>query len=279
MTSHDVVSRARRQLGTRRVGHAGTLDPMATGVLVLGVDRATRLLGHLALHDKSYDATIRLGASTVTDDVEGDVLTVASAAARQAISDHQVQAALHAMTGTIRQRPSSVSAIKVAGRRAYDRVRAGEEVELPEREVEITEILLSKISRDADGIDVHVSVTCSTGTYIRAIARDLGQALQVGGHLTSLRRTRVGPFQIQESVGIDDIAAGVRSMDVVAPRCFPVVVLDHGQADNARHGRPQIWPGSPAPGTYALVDVAGRLLALGQPDGSKVKYLAVFATD
>lgn len=279
MTSHDVVSRARRQLGTRRVGHAGTLDPMATGVLVLGVDRATRLLGHLALHDKSYDATIRLGASTVTDDVDGDVVTVAEPDALRSISNEQVQSALLAMIGTIRQRPSSVSAIKVDGRRAYDRVRAGEDVELPEREVEIAEILVSGFSRDLAGIDVDVSVTCSTGTYIRAIARDLGQALRVGGHLTSLRRTRVGPFHLQEAVGIDDIASGLHSMDEIASRCFPVVVLDSRQAADARHGRAQMWPGAPVPGPHALVDDAGKLLALGQSEGMSMKYVAVFATD
>ena len=285
MTSHDVVSRARRQLGTRRVGHAGTLDPMATGVLVLGVDRATRLLGHLALHDKSYDATIRLGASTVTDDREGDVIASASREELEEISDDRVHAVLLAMTGVIRQRPSSVSAIKVDGRRAYDRVRAGEDVELPDREVEITDILVSKITRDTGWIDVDVSVTCSTGTYIRAIARDLGQALHVGGHLTSLRRTRVGPFHLQESVGIDDIASGLRSMEDVAPRCFPVVVLNERQADDARHGRPQTWPGLLSPGPHALIDEAGTLVALGQGhdqgegDGTTLKYMAVFATD
>ena len=289
MTSHDVVSRARRQLGTRRVGHAGTLDPMATGVLVLGVDRATRLLGHLALHDKSYDATIRLGASTVTDDREGVVIASASRDALEGIADDRLHSVLLGMTGVIRQRPSSVSAIKVDGRRAYDRVRAGEDVELPEREVEVTEILVSQISRGADWIDVDVSVTCSTGTYIRAIARDLGRTLDVGGHLTVLRRTRVGPFHLQESVGIDDIASGLRAMEEVAPRCFPVVVLNEHQADDARHGRPQMWPGGQTPGPHALVDEAGTLVALGQGhaqgqaqgdgDGTTLKYLAVFATD
>jgi tRNA pseudouridine55 synthase len=252
---------------------------MATGVLVLGVDRATRLLGHLALHDKSYDATIRLGASTVTDDREGEIIAVASQEECEAISNDHVYAALRTLTGRIHQRPSSVSAIKVDGRRAYDLVRSGEEVELPEREVEITEIVIAAISRDAAGIDVDVSVTCSTGTYIRAIARDLGHMLHVGGHLTSLRRTRVGPFKLQESVGIDHIASGLRSMDDIAPRCFPVVVLDVRQADDARHGRPQMWPGDSSPGPYALVDEAGTLIALGHREGAMLKYAAVFATD
>lgn len=283
MTSHDVVSRARRQLGTRRVGHAGTLDPMATGVLVLGVDRATRLLGHLALHDKSYDATIRLGAATITDDAEGEVMVSASAEALQAVTQSDVEGGLTTMIGRIRQRPSAVSAIKVDGRRSYDRVRAGESVELPEREVEVTQIVVGNVRRSADGLDVDVSVTCSTGTYIRAIARDLGQALGVGGHLTALRRTRVGPFRLEEAVGIDDIASGLISMETVAPRCFPVLVLDEQQAAHARHGRPQTWPGpvtAPAEASpYALVDSEGSLLALARPAGTALSYVAVFATD
>ena len=254
---------------------------MATGVLVLGVDRATRLLGHLALHDKSYDATIRLGAATITDDAEGEVIASASEDALRAVTQSDVEAALGAMVGVIRQRPSSVSAIKVDGRRSYDRVRAGEEVDLPEREVEITEIVVGPLRWAGHHRDVDVTVTCSTGTYIRAIARDLGQALGVGGHLTALRRTRVGPFRLEEAVGIDDIASGVTSMDAVAPRCFPVVVLDEQQAMDARHGRPQGWPGSVAaePSPHALVDSTGALIALARPAGTSLSYVAVFATD
>jgi tRNA pseudouridine55 synthase len=195
-----------------------------------------------------------------------------------------VEAGLNAMGGVIRQRPSAVSAIKVDGRRSYDRVRAGEEVDLPEREVEVAEIVVGPLHWTGDHLDVDVSVTCSTGTYIRAIARDLGEALGVGGHLTALRRTRVGPFGLDESVGIDDIASGLMTMDAVAPRCFPILVLNDQQSNDARHGRPQAWPGpvvsalSEAP-PHALVDASGSLLALARPTGTTLSYVAVFAHD
>ena len=186
-TSHDVVGRCRRLAGTKKVGHAGTLDPMATGVLVLGVGRATRLLGHLALTDKAYDATIRLGATTVTDDAEGEVVEQRDASG---VSDEALAAAMAALTGPLSQVPSSVSAVKVDGVRSYARVRAGQAVELAPRSVVVSRFAL----RDRRGPDVDVTVACTSGTYVRALARDLGAALGVGGHLTALRRTRVGPF-------------------------------------------------------------------------------------
>src|SRR3712207_6475123 len=197
MTSHDVVARARRALSVRKVGHAGTLDPMATGLLVLGVGAATRLLGYVGGHDKTYEATIRLGQATVTDDREGEVLRTASTAA---LDDDAVRAALAAQTGALQQVPSAVSAVKVDGRRSYDRVRAGEEVVLEPRSVTVHRLEVHRIDRpEADLLDVDVTVECTAGTYIRAIARDAGAALGIGGHLTALRRTVSGPFAVTRS--------------------------------------------------------------------------------
>src|SRR5688500_16177061 len=207
MTSHDVVARARRVLSVRKVGHAGTLDPMATGLLVLGVAAATRLLGHVAGHDKTYDATIRLGAVTVTDDREGEVLSTASTAV---LDDDAIRAALAAQTGALQQVPSSVSAVKVDGRRSYDRVRAGEAVELAPRSVTVHGLDVHRIDRPTpDLVDVDVTVSCTAGTYIRAIARDAGALLGVGGHLTALRRTQSGPFTIERAAPVEDAGAAL----------------------------------------------------------------------
>jgi len=282
MTSHDVVARARRILGTRKVGHAGTLDPMATGVLILGAGRATRLLGHLALRDKAYLATVRLGASTVTDDVEGDVLTAAPAEAVQALDDADIEAALARLVGTIQQRPSSVSAVKVDGRRAYDRVRSGEDVSLPARTVVVSSIDVLDMRWLPGFVDVDIDVTCSTGTYIRALARDAGDDLGVGGHLTSLRRTRVGPFALATALSLDDFAqrgaAALQSIDEVAAACFPVWHLDAEGADAARVGRRIPWAGPAiAEGPTALVAPDGQFLALATDDAGVARYSAVFA--
>jgi tRNA pseudouridine55 synthase len=282
MTSHDVVARARRILGTRKVGHAGTLDPMATGVLILGAGRATRLLGHLALRDKRYLATVRLGSSTVTDDVEGEVLTVADPAAIAAVTDAQVDDALHRQVGVVEQRPSSVSAVKVDGRRAYDRVRGGEDVVLASRTVEITRIDVLARRRSTTAIDLDVDVECSTGTYIRAIARDLGDALGVGGHLTGLRRTRVGPFGLSSALSLEEFAARGRAallgIDEVAASCFPAWRLGSADADAARVGRRIPWAGpADADGPVALVSPEGQFLALATDDAGTARYLAVFA--
>ena len=282
MTSHDVVARARRILGTRKVGHAGTLDPMATGVLILGSGRATRLLGHLALRDKRYLATVRLGASTVTDDVEGDVLTTAPAEAVQALDDADITAALARLVGTIQQRPSSVSAVKVDGRRAYDRVRAGEDVSLPARTVVVSSIEVSDMRWLPGFVDVDIDVTCSTGTYIRALARDAGEDLGVGGHLTSLRRTRVGPFDLSSALDLEEFAdqgrAALVGIDEVAASCFPVWHLDADSADAARVGRRIPWTGPAGDtGPVALVTEDGQFLALATDDAGTARYVAVFA--
>src|SRR3712207_1302820 len=207
MTSHDVVARARRVLSVRRVGHAGTLDPMATGLLVLGVGSATRLLGHPGGHDKTYEATVRFGQTTATDAREGEVLTTTSAAHPD---DPAIGAALAAQTGPLRQVPSSVSAVKVGGRRSYDRVRAGEEVVLEPRSVTVHRLDVHRVTRPGpDLVDVEVTVACTAGTYVRAIARDAGAALGVGGHLTALRRTASGPFAVTDAVAVEDAGAAL----------------------------------------------------------------------
>lgn len=277
-TSHQVVARCRRLYGTKKVGHAGTLDPLATGVLLVGVNRATRLLGHLAAHDKSYSATIRLGQSTITDDSEGEVVSASGAAG---ISLDQVKAALPALTGTISQVPSAVSAIKVDGKRSYARVRAGEAVELAAREVTVSRFdLLSAASADADGLavlDLDVVVDCSSGTYIRALARDLGSALGCGGHLTRLRRTRVGRFDLS-LVGLDEAGlAGTEpgellSLAEVARRAFPVVELTSAQASDVRYGRSLELALADSP-TAVLFE--GEFLALYRADGPIARPVAV----
>ncbi|HEX3298365.1 MAG TPA: tRNA pseudouridine(55) synthase TruB [Nocardioides sp.] len=232
MTSHDVVSRVRRLAGTRKVGHAGTLDPMATGVLVLGLNRATRLLGHLTLTDKRYDATVRLGGTTTTDDADADLV---SSSPTDHLSEDDVRSALSSLVGEIDQVPSSVSAVKVDGRRAYARVRAGEEVELSARRVTIHAI--DVVSLDLP--EVKVAVHCSSGTYVRAIARDLGAALGVGGHLTALRRTAVGPFTLADARTIDELTESFTITPIAdaARASFPALDLDDAQAADVRVGR------------------------------------------
>jgi tRNA pseudouridine55 synthase len=263
LTSHDVVARLRRILGTRKVGHAGTLDPMATGVLVCGVGRGTKLLGHLALdtasNAKAYTATIRLGATTTTDDAEGEVVEAADAAAAAGVADAAVTAGIAALTGPILQVPSTVSAIKVDGRRAYARVRAGEQVVLPARPVTVSTFTL--LARR--GTDVDVAVECSSGTYVRALARDLGAALGVGGHLTALRRTRVGPFRLEHARTLPDLEAGpgvslplTEAVDVAFARRD----VDADAAAALAHGRP--LPAVGLPGTYGVFAPNGRVLAL-----------------
>lgn len=276
-TSHDVVGRLRRVLRIRRIGHAGTLDPMATGLLVLAVDRSTKLLGHLALTDKSYSATIRLGQRTGSDDADGAVTESADPAAVAELSEADLRAAMAGLTGPILQVPSSVSAIKVAGRRAYDLVRAGEPVDLAARPVTVSRfVLVGGLRRRPGVIDVDVEVDCTTGTYVRALARDLGAALGLGGHLTVLRRTRVGPFQVGDAVDIyrDDDAPADPVTDgfaaVIASRVVPAASavraafacrpVDGDEVAALRHGR-GIAPGGLA-GTYGVFDDAGRFVAL-----------------
>ncbi len=235
-----MVARVRRIAGTRRVGHAGTLDPMATGVLVLGVERATKLLGHLALTDKAYAATIRLGQDTVTDDAEGEPTGGSSAAA---VTEDDVATGLAALTGVIEQVPSAVSAVKIDGRRAYARVRAGEQVELAARTVTVSRLALAGWSRPAaDLLDLDVAVDCSSGTYVRALARDLGAALGVGGHLTALRRTRVGPFTLADAVTLAELAERADPvpipLDAAVAAAFPRRELTGAETDRLRARRP-----------------------------------------
>jgi len=262
LTSHDVVARARRALNTRKVGHAGTLDPMATGLLTLGVGPATRLLTYLVGLDKTYETTVRLGAATTTDDAEGEITTRASTDAVSAVTDELLIAGILELTGVIDQRPSSVSAIKVDGRRAYDRVRSGEQVELAPRRVTISafEVQAVRRSATADGlfIDVDARIDCSSGTYIRALARDLGAGLAVGGHLTALRRTRVGPFEVADAVSLEALAEQGASLLAspaeVAARLFAVLEVDAAQARDLGHGKLLTLPEVPDTEPVAAIE-------------------------
>jgi tRNA pseudouridine55 synthase len=276
LTSHDVVARVRRLAGTRKVGHAGTLDPMATGVLLLGVNRATRLLGHLALTEKAYDATVRLGVATTTDDAEGEPLLTTSAAA---VTDEQVAAAFAALVGDIDQVPSSVSAIKVDGRRAYARVRAGEAVELAARPVTVHAITVGTSRRHGDVVDVDLSVRCSSGTYVRALARDAGAALGVGGHLTALRRTAVGPFGLDDAATLDALADDLTMVpiDDVARRSFPTRTLNAEGVAAVQVGR-KLPLDLGAAGPVAVFDDEGRFLALYEQRGEVAAAVAVFTS-
>ena len=268
MTSHDVVARVRRLAGTRKVGHAGTLDPMATGVLVLGVNRATRLLGHLMLTEKSYDATIRLGVTTTTDDAEGEVV---STTATDDLDEAEVRRVLAGFVGEIDQVPSAVSAIKVGGKRAYQRVREGEQVELQSRRVTIHALTVLEVS----GPDVRISVRCSSGTYIRAIARDAGAGLGVGGHLTTLRRTAVGEFGLDRAHTLDELADEFAMLPIAeaARSTFDAVDLDEEQARDVRFGRALRLPLS---GLTAVFAPDGEFLALYEPREGVARAVAVF---
>lgn len=273
MTSHDVVGRVRKALGMRRVGHAGTLDPMATGVLVVGVGPTTRLLGIVGGHDKEYEATIRLGAATTTDDREGEVVSVAEVGAVTAIDDDAIASAIGHFVGTIAQRPSAVSAVKVDGKRAYDRVRSGEDVELPERTVTITAFDVLGVNRTQENIDVDVRVECSAGTYIRALARDLGAELGVGGHLTALRRTRSGGVRVGDCIDIDSVSVDqlVRAA-VFARGELPVVNIGQQEAIDARHGKTLSVA---CTGVTALIGPGEDLVAIVD---ARARYVAVFPT-
>jgi tRNA pseudouridine55 synthase len=262
MTSHDVVARMRRLAGTRRVGHAGTLDPMATGVLVLGIERATRLLPYAAGHDKSYLGTIRLGQTTVTDDAEGEVTGGAPAGG---VTDEAIISALSAFRGDISQVPSAVSAIKVKGVRSYARVRAGHEVVLDARPVTIHRLEVLAIRRSDVTIDVDVDMDCSPGTYVRALARDLGATLGVGGHLIALRRTAVGGFTLADAAPLDDLISGEVSLTVlplpeVAARLLPRRDVDAEHARTLSHGGP--LPAIGRTGPYAVFGPDARVLAV-----------------
>lgn len=300
-TSHDVVAKARRGLGTRKVGHAGTLDPMATGLLLLGAGPATRLLTHLVGLDKTYTATIRLGQSTLTDDREGEALTTAQAARiRELAADPAaLREAVAALTGPIEQAPSAVSAIKVDGRRAYDRVRAGEQVELKKRPVtihgfDLGEPRLVEIDDAAAAeagvvIDVEATVRCSSGTYVRALARDLGEALGVGGHLTALRRTEVGPFPVEGAVTNERLAQGAILVDEllspadVASRLFPVLSLTEAQEVDLGHGKrldldegQTLGDGTDRTALAAAIAPSGRLVGLVEVKNGRTRVVTNF---
>ncbi len=280
-TSHDVVAKLRRFAGTRRVGHAGTLDPMATGVLVIGVEKATRLLGHLALTEKEYAATIRLGQSTVTDDAEGEITASAGV---EGLDRAAVDAGVAKLTGDIQQVPSKVSAIKIDGKRSYSRVREGEEFEIPARPVTVSTFDVHEV-REAgadDGarvVDLDVTVVCSSGTYIRALARDLGTDLGTGGHLTALRRTRVGPYGLSGAHSLEELEASLMVLPIAdaAAAAFPRWDVSAEQALLLGNGVRLNGPGLGVEGPVAVFDPDGRFLALIEERDGKAKSLAVFA--
>ena len=275
MTSHAVVAVARKALGTRKVGHAGTLDPMATGVLVLGFGNGTRLLQYITDGDKSYQATVVLGAATVTDDREGELISEADASG---VSDQEIHNGLAKMVGEIQQRPSSVSAVKVGGERAYDRVRAGEVFELAARTITISSLSVLEIRRVGSRVEIDIDVTCSAGTFIRAIARDLGSDLQVGGHLSALRRTRVAGFPISQAISFEELKAqNFAPLEVadVARATFQVRELGLDEVQELSFGRPLITNQSDE--IFAALSPDNRLIALLKNESGKAKPIAVFA--
>ncbi|MBU3066317.1 tRNA pseudouridine(55) synthase TruB [Nocardia sp. NEAU-G5] len=271
MTSHDVVSRCRKLLRTRKIGHAGTLDPMATGVLVLGVERATKMLGLLTLTTKAYSATIRLGQATVTDDAEGEVLSTAPASH---VTDAEIASGIATLTGDIQQVPATVSAIKVDGERAYARARAGEDVQLAARPVTVSRFeVLARRDIEAGAttfVDLDVEVECSSGTYIRALARDLGESLGVGGHLTALRRTRVGPFTLEHARTLDALAQDPTlnlDIDSAARLAFPHRSITGEEAESLRDGR---WLDPIGlRGVHAALTEDGKAIALLEEKGKR----------
>lgn len=273
LTSHDVVARTRRAFGTRKVGHAGTLDPMATGLLVIGIEGATRLLTYIVGADKTYAATIRLGQTTGTDDAEGEIVTTAAPGAWDAVTDDAVSAGIAALTGEISQVPSAVSAIKVDGRRAYDRVRAGEEVVLAARDVVVSRFDLLASRRGDGHLDLDVLVDCSSGTYIRSLARDLGASLGVGGHLTALRRTRVGPFEVTDAVELDALeGAPTLTPGDAAGRILPVLKMSGDEARDLRHGKRLAGQATRLEAPIgAAIDPEGILIGIVEKRGADLK--------
>ena len=273
MTSHDVVGRCRRIFGTRRVGHAGTLDPMATGVLVIGVDRATKILGLLTETSKSYTATIRLGQSTSTEDAEGELLEEISA---EQLTEAAIATVIAGLSGDIMQVPSAVSAIKVNGQRAYRLAREGHAVELAARPVRIDRFELLAVRRHGRLVDADVEVDCSSGTYIRALARDLGDELAVGGHLTALRRTRVGGYGVDQARSLDELADRPElscTLDEACLQMFARRDLTAEEADAAANGRALTPAG--IDGVYAAQDADGRVIALLRDEAARTKSVVV----
>lgn len=279
LTSHGVVARVRRLAGTRKVGHAGTLDPMATGVLVVGIERATRLLGHLALTEKAYDATIRLGRTTITDDAEGEITATVCA---ENVTREAVDAGIAALTGGIKQIPSKISAIKIDGKRSYDRVRSGEDVELSARPVTVSRFTLHAMRpvRLDDGtglLDLDVSVECSSGTYVRALARDLGAGLGVGGHLMALRRTRVGPYTLESARTLEELEESFACMPIgeAADAAFPRRDVTAEEARLLVNGI-RLKAAGTGTGPIAVFGPEDRFVALVEEKGGQVRSLAVF---
>jgi tRNA pseudouridine55 synthase len=277
MTSHDVVHQIRKLANTKKVGHAGTLDPDATGVLVVGLGKATRLLTFIVADNKTYQATIRLGQSRTTDDAQGEIIETKNC---EKITEESIKKELDKFVGDIQQIPSSVSAIKVDGKRAYDLVRQGEKVELAPRSVHISAIDVHEIKKIDEFIDVAVTVHCSSGTYIRAIARDLGNSLQVGGHLTNLRRTQSGQWSITNANKLTDLKPGslpIISMAQVATSIFPSVTIGQDETEDFIHGRSVRTTHTPAE-TIAVIDKTPSLIALAHGDGLTLKPHVVFAS-
>lgn len=287
-TSHDVVAKVRGLAGTRRVGHAGTLDPMATGLLIIGLESATKLLTFLVGENKTYTATIRLGATTITDDREGDILKLADPAQVQALTAESIEAALAGLRGEIMQVPSSVSAIKVDGQRAYAKVRSGDEVKLAARPVTIHKFEITSDVRQVDGpfADVDVLVECSSGTYIRALARDLGEALGVGGHLTALRRTKVGRYNVEQAARLEDITRenlSILPSAAAARQQFAALELSEQDEIDLRHGK-RLAAGDalakhPKTEPIAAFNASGSFVAMLERSSGQLKSMVVFAAE
>jgi tRNA pseudouridine55 synthase len=275
-TSHDVVAKVRKAVGTKKVGHAGTLDPLATGLLVLGIESGTKLLTFLVGADKTYEATIRLGQQTVSDDSESEVIKSSTADEIARISDEDISREIAKLTGVIMQTPSSVSAIKVAGKRAYDLVRAGEQVELKSREVKIYSFEMLSVARVSGFLDVQVRVECSSGTYIRALARDLGNSLGVGGHITALRRTRVGHFDVSDANSIEELGElRLTELAIAAKQLFPVIELTEAEVTDLIHGK-RISRKPEVEGLVAGLSASGKLVAVLESVKSDLKSVVVF---
>ena len=273
MTSHDVIGRLRRIFLTRRVGHAGTLDPLATGVLIIGINRGTKFLTHLVAATKSYQATIRLGMATTTDDAEG---TETSRADTTHLTNDDIVAILPQFTGCIMQRPAAVSAIKIAGKRAHERVRAGESITIPAREVTISQLTPTGFDHHDKFIDMNITVDCSSGTYIRSIARDLGEVLHVGGHITALRRTAVGNFTLADTRTLTQLETDPHlslSLDQTLTRCYPTLAITEAEATALSLG--QWLPARGLDGTHAAVSPDGRSIALVKETGNRLATVFV----
>lgn len=273
MTSHDVVARLRRFFGTRKVGHAGTLDPMATGVLVVGIERGTKLLAHLVADDKVYSTTIRLGASTTTDDAEGEVVSQADASA---LTDEAIMAEVATLTGDIMQVPSKVSAIKIDGKRAHELVREGKEVVIPARPVTVFSFDVSSIRREGSFIDLDARVHCSSGTYIRSLARDMGEAFGVGGHLTALRREASGPFTLAHARTLDELEESAElslSLDEALTAAWPVLEVTADEYAALAMGK-WLEPRG-LKGVHAAMGPDGHAVALVKEKGSRLSTIFV----